>query len=101
MKNFSPNHPFEYQFFDEIFAMTYQTEQKTEKQFSVITILSILIACMGLFHFRYWIHTTGMPGMASRNASNRQPTAAKGAMCFDSRLRITGTTGIKATMRAH
>jgi putative ABC transport system permease protein len=49
MKNFSPNHPFEYQFFDEIFARTYQTEQKTGKQFSVITILSILIACMGLF----------------------------------------------------
>jgi len=49
MKNFSPNHPFEYQFFDEIFAGTYQTEQKTGKQFSTITILSILIACMGLF----------------------------------------------------
>jgi putative ABC transport system permease protein len=49
MKNFSPNHPFEYQFFDEIFERTYQTEQKTGKQFSVITILSILIACMGLF----------------------------------------------------
>jgi putative ABC transport system permease protein len=49
MKKFSPNHPFEYQFFDEIFARTYQTEQKTGKQFSVITILSILIACMGLF----------------------------------------------------
>ena len=49
MKNFSPNHPFEYQFFDEIFERTYQTEQKTGKQFSVITILCILIACMGLF----------------------------------------------------
>lgn len=49
MNNFSPNHPFEYQFFDEIFERTYQTEQKTGKQFSVITILSILIACMGLF----------------------------------------------------
>ncbi len=49
MKKFSPNHPFEYQFFDEIFERTYQTEQKTGKQFSVITILSILIACMGLF----------------------------------------------------
>ena len=49
MKNLSPNHPFEYQFFDEIFERTYQTEQKTGKQFSVITILSILIACMGLF----------------------------------------------------
>jgi putative ABC transport system permease protein len=49
MKNFSPNHPFEYQFFDEIFARTYQTEQKTGRQFSAITILSILIACMGLF----------------------------------------------------
>ena len=49
MKKFSPNHPFEYQFFDEIFERTYQTEQKTGKQFSIITILSILIACMGLF----------------------------------------------------
>jgi putative ABC transport system permease protein len=49
MKKFSPNHPFEYQFFDEIFDRTYQTEQKTGEQFSVITILSILIACMGLF----------------------------------------------------
>jgi len=49
IKKFSPNHPFEYQFFDEIFERTYQTEHKTGKQFSVITILSILIACMGLF----------------------------------------------------
>jgi putative ABC transport system permease protein len=49
MKKFSPNHPFEYQFFDEVFARTYQTEQNTGKQFRVMTILSILIACMGLF----------------------------------------------------
>jgi putative ABC transport system permease protein len=49
MKKFSPNHPFEYQFFDEIFEKTYQTEQKTGNQFSVMMILSILIACMGLF----------------------------------------------------
>jgi putative ABC transport system permease protein len=49
MRKFSPNHPFEYQFFNEIFARTYQTEQRTGQQFSAITILSILIACMGLF----------------------------------------------------
>ena len=49
MKKFSPNHPFEYQFFDAIFERTYQTEQKTGKQFSVMAMLSILIACMGLF----------------------------------------------------
>jgi putative ABC transport system permease protein len=49
IKKFSPNHPFEYQFFDAIFERTYQTEQKTGKQFGVMMILSILIASMGLF----------------------------------------------------
>jgi putative ABC transport system permease protein len=49
MNKFSPKHPFEHQFFDEIFARTYQTEQKTRNQFSLLTLLSLLIACMGLF----------------------------------------------------
>ena len=49
MKRFSPKYPFEYHFFDEIFDLAYQTEQKTGHIFSAFAFLSIGIACMGLF----------------------------------------------------
>jgi len=49
MKKFSPKYPFEYHFFDEIFDSAYRTEQKTGQIFSAFTLLSLCIACMGLF----------------------------------------------------
>ena len=48
IKKFSPKHPFEYHFFDEIFERSYRTEQKSGKLYGVFAFLSIIIACLGL-----------------------------------------------------
>jgi len=49
MKRFSPNYPFEYQFFDDVFEKVYKSEQRIGSIFSVFAMLTIFIACMGLF----------------------------------------------------
>lgn len=49
IKKFSPKHPFEYHFFDEIFARSYQSELRTSKITGTFAFLSIFIACLGLF----------------------------------------------------
>ncbi|MCP4726780.1 MAG: FtsX-like permease family protein [bacterium] len=45
---FSPNYPFEYTFFDEIFDRAYKTEQKLGQIMSVFSTLAIIVACLGL-----------------------------------------------------
>ncbi|OGU54940.1 MAG: hypothetical protein A2V66_02000 [Ignavibacteria bacterium RBG_13_36_8] len=59
MKEFSPGYPFEYTFFDEVFAAAYTTEQKMGTLFSAFSILAVIVACLGLF------------GLASFAAENR------------------------------
>ncbi|MCW8926075.1 MAG: ABC transporter permease, partial [Xanthomonadales bacterium] len=49
MKDFSPNFPFEYTFFDQEFARAYQAEQKMGNVFSSFAVLAIIVACLGLF----------------------------------------------------
>lgn len=49
MKKFSPNYPFEYSFFDEVFDRAYHTEQRMIQIFSSFSTLAIIIACLGLF----------------------------------------------------
>lgn len=49
MKKFSPNYPFSYSFFDEVFEQAYMTEQRMERVFEAFSILAIFIACLGLF----------------------------------------------------
>ena len=49
MRGFSPQYPFNYQFFDDIFDRAYRAEQKIGILFSVFAMLAILIACLGLF----------------------------------------------------
>ena len=49
MKKFSPNLPFDYSFFDDVFERAYNTEQRMVSIFSSFAILAILIACLGLF----------------------------------------------------
>ncbi len=49
LAKFSPQYPFKYNFFDEIFDSQYQLELKTEKIFSLFAVLAIFIACLGLF----------------------------------------------------
>ncbi len=49
LKEFAPNYPYEFQFFDEIFERTYQTEQEMGNILSAFAMLSIFIGCLGLF----------------------------------------------------
>ncbi|UJH69160.1 ABC transporter permease [Allomuricauda sp. SCSIO 65647] len=55
----APGQPFNYYFLDESFNDSYEAEQRLGKIFSVFTVLSILIACLGLF------------GLATFNAQKR------------------------------
>ncbi|MEE9362022.1 MAG: ABC transporter permease [Cellulophaga sp.] len=55
----APGQPFDYYFMDESFNNTYQAEQRLGKIFIIFTILSILIASLGLF------------GLAAFNAEKR------------------------------
>ncbi|MFC1725491.1 ABC transporter permease [candidate division KSB1 bacterium] len=48
-KEFDPDNPFEYSFLDENFDKFYKSETNLGKIFSYFTILTIFIACMGLF----------------------------------------------------
>ncbi|WP_273568253.1 ABC transporter permease [Maribacter halichondriae] len=55
----APGQPFSYNFMEDSFNTTYEAEQRLGKIFMVFTLLSILIACLGLF------------GLAAFNAQKR------------------------------
>ena len=48
-KQFAPDRPLQYFFLDETFAQLYKAETNFQKVFIVLVILSIVIACLGLF----------------------------------------------------
>jgi putative ABC transport system permease protein len=48
-KAFAPDRPIQYSFLDETFAQLYKAETNFQKVFIVLVILSIVIACLGLF----------------------------------------------------
>jgi putative ABC transport system permease protein len=48
-KSFAPDKPFQYYFLDETFAQLYKAETNFQKVFIVLVMLSIVIACLGLF----------------------------------------------------
>jgi hypothetical protein len=48
-RNFYPDGAFEYHFFDETFEAQYRAEQRMGDIFKFVAILSIFIACLGLF----------------------------------------------------
>ncbi|MCJ7582126.1 MAG: ABC transporter permease [Candidatus Aminicenantes bacterium] len=48
-KPFSPTYPFEFSFFDEVFDRAYKAEQKIGSLFNTFSLLTIFIACLGLF----------------------------------------------------
>lgn len=48
-KNFVPGRPVQYSFLDETFARLYKAEANFQKIFIVLVLLSIVIACLGLF----------------------------------------------------
>jgi putative ABC transport system permease protein len=49
VKKFSPQYPFEYSFFDEVFDRAYRAERKMESLFNIFAAVSIFISCIGLF----------------------------------------------------
>lgn len=54
-----PGEPFDYYFMEDAFNNTYQSEQRLGNIFIIFTVLSLLIACLGLF------------GLAAFNAEKR------------------------------
>jgi len=48
-KAFDPNGSFEYSFLDEDFSRLYRAEERMESIFSAFTLLTLFIACLGLF----------------------------------------------------
>ena len=48
-KTFTINEPFDYSFLDEAFNAQYRSEQRLGSIFSIFAVLSIFIACLGLF----------------------------------------------------
>jgi putative ABC transport system permease protein len=48
-KSFAPNTPFDYNFLDSEFDALYRSEKRMGTVFSIFTILSIFVACLGLF----------------------------------------------------
>ena len=58
-KSLAPGQPFNYRFMDDSFNTVYDAEQRLGRIFMVFSILSILIACLGLF------------GLATFNAQKR------------------------------
>lgn len=47
--SFNTDEPFTYDFMDELYNKTYSTERKTGLILNIIALLTILVACMGLF----------------------------------------------------
>jgi putative ABC transport system permease protein len=47
--SYESGEPFEYNFMDELFNNTYSTEQKTATILNLFSILTIFVACLGLF----------------------------------------------------
>lgn len=48
-KTYSPGIPFDYLFLDEIFNQQYTSERQLGELFNVFSLLSVVIACLGLF----------------------------------------------------
>ena len=48
-QNFNTDEPFDYAFMDELYNKTYITEQKTGRILNIFAVLTILVACLGLF----------------------------------------------------
>ncbi len=48
-KNFGPEDPMDYGFLDEMYNKTYESEQKTGTILNIFAVLTILVACLGLF----------------------------------------------------
>ncbi|THU34849.1 FtsX-like permease family protein [Niastella caeni] len=46
---FKPEEPFSWSFIDELYNKTYAAEQKTGRILNIFTVLTILVACLGLF----------------------------------------------------
>lgn len=48
-QDFGPEDPIDYAFLDELYNKTYEAEQKTGTILNIFAVLTILVACLGLF----------------------------------------------------
>jgi len=48
-QTFGPEEPIDYAFMDELYNRTYEAEQKTGTILNIFALLTILVACLGLF----------------------------------------------------
>ena len=48
-KDFGPEDPVDYAFLDDLYNKTYDAEQKTGRILNIFAVITILVACMGLF----------------------------------------------------
>ncbi|GAB1857082.1 ABC transporter permease [Flavobacteriaceae bacterium MHTCC 0001] len=58
-KKFNPEYPFNYEFVDKVYAQKFEDIKKVERLASILTLLTIIISCLGLF------------GLATYMAQNR------------------------------
>ena len=56
-QSYYPDVPFEYNFLDDAFNATYKKDITSIKLFNYFTMLSILIACLGLYGLAYLVAT--------------------------------------------
>ena len=49
MSLFSPNYPFVFNFYDEMYERQYISEQKSGELFNIFSAVALIIGCLGLF----------------------------------------------------
>jgi putative ABC transport system permease protein len=75
---FNPEEPFSWSFMDELYNKTYKAEQTTSRILYIFTVLTILVACLGLF------------GLATYTAEQRSKEIGIRKVVGASVMQITG-----------
>ena len=83
MKNFAPGLPFEYRFFNETVERMYTAEQKIAQMYGCISVITIIIACLGIF------------GLSTSIAERRTKEIGVRKVLGASVLRITALLGMQ------
>ncbi len=57
-ESFSSEYPFEYQFLDDQLAAKYEQEQRMAEAFAIFSIITLIIACLGILGFSVFVAET-------------------------------------------
>ena len=77
----NPSQEFEYTFLDVALATQYQNEQRSKTIVNIASILSIFIACMGLFGFGYPVGSEKNGGNRHTKGDGRNDAQYRGHDC--------------------